>query len=188
MEKSIRRVKSKIVYRGYVVDLSVDTYRANGDTFLRETIQHPASVVILPILPDGRIVLIRQFRHAVGRFIYEIPAGTSEPGEPLLRCAKRELAEETGYSASRWRRVCRFYPAPGISTERMVLYVARGLKPSNEKAAMDEDEYITLRIVSAREALELVQTNQIVDAKSIIGILWGLNRIRWRLKVSGNKS
>ena len=134
---------------------------------------------ILPILADGRIVLIRQFRHAVGRFIYEIPAGTTEPGEPLLRCAKRELGEETGYSASRWRRICRFYPAPGISTERMELYVARGLKPLAEKTAMDQDEQITLHIVSAKEALRLAQTNRIVDAKSLIGILWGLNRIRW---------
>ena len=180
MGKTIRRVKSKIIYRGAVLDLSVDTYRTNGNTFLRETIQHPPSVVILPILPDNRVMLIRQFRHAVGRFIYEITAGTTEPGEPSLRCAKRELGEETGYSASRWQRICRFYPAPGISTERMELYVARGLKPLTEKVAMDQDEQITPYLVSAAEALKLVRTNQIVDAKSIIGIVWGLGKIRWK--------
>lgn len=179
MAQTFRRVKSKVVYRGAVVDLSVDTYRTNGHTFRRETIQHPVSVVILPILPDGRIVLLSQFRHAVGRFIHEIPAGTTEPGEPLLACAKRELAEETGYSASRWRRVCQFYPAPGISTERMVLYVARGLRPLKKRLAMDQDEYISVRLTPVRDALELVRRNQVVDAKSIIGILWGLSRIRW---------
>jgi alkanesulfonate monooxygenase SsuD/methylene tetrahydromethanopterin reductase-like flavin-dependent oxidoreductase (luciferase family) len=90
-----------------------------------------------------------------------------------------ELAEETGHRAARWRRLCEFYPAPGISTERMELYVARGLKPLTKKMAMDQDEHITPRLITAKEALKLVQTNQVVDAKSIIGITWGLNRIRW---------
>lgn len=170
---AIRRVKSRLLYRGRVADLLLDTYRAaDGRAFQRETIRHPGSVAILPVAADGRILLIRQFRHAVGRWIYEIPAGTSEPGEPLLSCAKRELAEETGYSASSWIRACAFYPAPGISTERMVLYVARGLRPLKKKVAMDKDEFITLKIVPARKALEMVRRGSIVDAKTIIGILW----------------
>jgi ADP-ribose pyrophosphatase len=179
MNPKICKVKSEVVYRGKVVDLTLDTYRADGHTFLRETIQHPSSVVILPILPDGKVLLLRQFRHAVGRFIYEIPAGTKEEGETLLACAKRELAEETGHTASFWKRLCQFYPAPGISTERMVLYLAKGLKPLKRKVAMDKDEYIAHHPATVKEVLDLVRTHRVVDAKSIIGILWGLGRIRW---------
>lgn len=177
---AIKRVASKLIYRGLVAHLSLDSYRAaDGKTFHRERIRHPASVVILPVLPQNRILLIRQFRPALGRYIFEIPAGTREPNEPLIRCAKRELAEEAGHRASRWERLTQFYPAPGISTERMVLYRAGGLRPLSHPVAKDHDEYISLRIVPASKALEMVRKNEILDAKSIIGILWGMKRVRW---------
>lgn len=180
MAKSVERVRSKIIYRGRVATLSLDTFRMpDGEFLLRETLQHPPSVVILPVFEDGRILLIRQFRHAVGKIIYEIPAGTCEPKEPALTCAKRELIEETGYSARTWRRICEFYPAPGISTERMTLYAATGLFVPKKKLAMDEDEQITVRITPRRKVLRMVRNNEIIDAKSIIGILWGLKRIHW---------
>lgn len=180
MAKSVERVRSKIIYRGRVATLSLDTFRMpDGEFLLRETLQHPPSVVILPVFEDGRILLIRQFRHAVGRFIHEIPAGTCEPKEPALTCAQRELIEETGTSARTWRRICEFYPAPGISTERMTLYAATGLFVPKKKLAMDEDEQITVRITPQRKVLKMVQNNEIIDAKSIIGILWGLKRIHW---------
>jgi len=178
--RSVRRVRSKIIYRGRVATLSLDTFRKpSGDSYLRETIQHPASAVILPVLGRGRVLLIRQFRHAVNGVLYEIPAGTSEPGEPLLACAKRELAEETGYSATRWQRLCEFYPAPGISTERMVLYRAKGLRKLKNPLPMDKDEQIAVHVRSLRKVMRLVRENRIVDDKSIIGILWGLARVRW---------
>ena len=180
---AIRRTASRILHDGGHVRLTLDTYRTSaGRSFRRETIRHPASVVIVPILEGRRVLLIRQFRHALGRYIHEIPAGTSEPGEPLLACAKRELAEETGYRASRWQRLLQFFPAPGVSTERIVLYRATGMGPLAKKVAKDQDEYIAVRIVSAKTALEMVRRNQILDAKSIIGILWGLGRIRWQPK------
>lgn len=161
--------------------ISLDTFRKpNGESYIRETIQHPPSVVILPVLDDGRVVLIRQFRHAVNGIIYEIPAGTCEANEPTLACAKRELNEEAGYSASRWKKICTFYPAPGISTERMDLFVARGLKKVVKRAAMDKDEQITVHPASARQTLQMVKTNKIIDAKSIVGITWGLGKIEWR--------
>ena len=177
---SVKRVRSKIIYRGRVATLSLDTFRKpTGDSYIRETIQHPPSVVILPVFDDGRVALIRQFRHAVNGVIYEIPAGTCEPNEPALACAKRELAEETGYSASRWKRLCRFYPAPGISTERMDLFVASALKKLKKPVPMDKDEQITVHPTSARRAMQLVRSNKIIDAKSIIGIVWGLEKICW---------
>lgn len=179
-EVPIRRISSKLLYRGRVVRLTLDTYSAGvRGRFLRETIQHPASVVILPILPGNRVLLIRQFRHALNRYIVEIPAGTSEPGEPLLSCARRELAEETGHRAHRWERLFEFYPAPGVSTERMVLYRATGLTPLKKKVAKDKDEYITPLIVSAGQAVAMVRQNRIVDSKSMMGILIGLSRIKW---------
>ena len=177
---SVKRVRSKIIYRGRVATLSLDTFRkTTGDSYLRETIQHPPSVVILPLLDDGRVALIRQFRHAVNGTIYEIPAGTREANEPALACAKRELAEEAGYSASRWKRLCEFYPAPGISTERMDLFVASGLKKLKKPVPMDKDEQITVHPTSARRTMQLVRRNKIIDAKSIIGIVWGLEKIGW---------
>ena len=176
----IRQIASKTLYRGRAIRLTLDTFRtAAGRSFRRETFRHPASVVIIPILEKGRVLLIRQFRHALGRYIYEIPAGTSEPGEPLLSCAKRELAEETGFSAAHWKRLYELCPAPGVSTERMVLYRASRLSPLTRKMAKDKDEYITPKTVSARTALRMVQKNQIIDAKSILGLLMGLERIRW---------
>lgn len=176
----IRQVGSKTLYRGRVVRLTMDTFRtAAGATFRRETFQHPASVVIVPVLEKSRVLLIRQFRHALGRYIYEIPAGTSEPGESLLSCAKRELAEETGYRASGWKRLYEFYPAPGVSTERMVLFRAGGLSPLARKVAKDKDEYITPVVVPARTAVRMVRKNEIIDAKSILGLLFGLDRIAW---------
>lgn len=177
---AIRQIGSKVLHLGRVVRLTMDTYRtADGRTFRRETIRHPASVVILPIAAGNRVVLIRQFRNALGRYIYEIPAGTSEPGEPLATCAKRELAEEAGYRAARWKRLLQFYPAPGVSTERMALYRADGLSLLKKAPAKDNDEYITPVIVPAKKAVAMVYKNDIVDAKSIIGILFGLERIRW---------
>ena len=179
-EIAIRRVSTRILYRGTHVALTLDSYQtADGRSFRRETIRHPASAVIVPILEGNRVLLIRQFRHALNRTIYEIPAGTSEPGEPLLTCAKRELAEETGHRARRWERLLEFYPAPGVSTERMVLYRATGMIPLKKKVAMDQDEYITPWMVPAKTALQMVHDNRIVDAKSIVGILFGLGRIRW---------
>ena len=176
----IRQVATKTIYRGRVVRLTQDTFKTgDGKSFRRETLRHPASVVIVPIAKNGGVVLIRQFRHALKRYIYEIPAGTSEAGEPLLRCARRELAEETGFQAKRWKRLYEFYPAPGVSTERMVLYQAQGLSRLKKAAKKDADEYITPTLVPASKAVAMVRHNKIMDSKSIIGILMGLERIRW---------
>ncbi len=176
----IQKTASKILHNGGHIQLTMDTFcAADGRKFRRETIRHPASVVILPMLDKNKVVLIRQFRGALGRYIHEIPAGTSEPGESLISCARRELGEEAGYKASRWSKLYKFYPAPGVSTERMVLYKAEGLALLKKAPDKDHDEYITTKIVPTREALRMVRTNQIIDAKSIIGILFGLGKIRW---------
>jgi len=173
-------VRRRLLYRGRVVEMTRDTIRwRDGHTFQREIIHHPRSVVLLPLLPGDRVVLIRQFRAAIERFIYEIPAGTTEPGEGLLACGRRELAEEIGYAASRYERLCRFFPAPGVSTEEMVLYRATGLRRLRRPPPRDRDELITPRIVTAAEALRMVERGQIVDAKSIVGVVFGLGAVRF---------
>ena len=177
---AIRQVGSRKLYRGRVVQLTLDTFRtADGGIFQRETFRHPASVVIVPITKQNKVILIRQFRHALKKYIYEIPAGTSEPNEPLASCAKRELAEEAGCRAAGWKRLFEFYPAPGVSTERMVLFRATGITPIPTPPKKDKDEYITPVTVTKNEALKMVRQNKIIDAKSIIGLLMGLERIRW---------
>ncbi|PIQ82745.1 MAG: ADP-ribose pyrophosphatase [Candidatus Omnitrophica bacterium CG11_big_fil_rev_8_21_14_0_20_64_10] len=176
----VKKISSRVLYRGGAATLRINTYQApSGHRYRREVIQHPMSVVILPLLPGRRLLLIRQYRHAIGRTIYELPAGTSEPGEAPLPCAKRELAEETGHRAGRWERLCDFYPAPGISTERMVLYRAARVTPLARKVAMDADEIITTEAVTEKEALRMIRSNQILDAKTIVGLLVGLKRVRW---------
>ncbi|MBI4313178.1 MAG: NUDIX hydrolase [Candidatus Omnitrophica bacterium] len=180
MPKSFRIIRRKTLYRGRNVSLTRDTVLwKDGHTFDREVIHHPPSVVLLPVLPDGRIVMIRQFRAAIERFIHEIPAGTSEPGESILACCRRELAEEIGYSAAHYELLLRFFPAPGVSTEEMRLYRARGLKKLANPPAKDRDEMIAPFIVSASQAIAMVKRNEIIDAKSILGILIGLKAVQW---------
>ncbi|OGX37917.1 MAG: hypothetical protein A3C53_05910 [Omnitrophica WOR_2 bacterium RIFCSPHIGHO2_02_FULL_68_15] len=158
-------VRRRLLFRGRVVRATV--------------IRHPKSVVLLPLLPGRRVVLIRQFRAAIERFIHEIPAGTTEPGEGVLACCRRELAEETGYRASRYTFIGRFFPAPGVSTEEMFLYRAEGLTVLAHPPAKDADEWITPRIVTAAEALRMVRDGRIRDAKTMLGITFGLGRVRW---------
>lgn len=136
----------------------------------KEIIEHPGAVVILPLLDDGRVVLIENYRLSVDRRLLEIPAGTLEPGENPAEAALRELAEETGYRAGRIELWIQFYPSPGILTERMFLYAATDLTLGSP--ALEADEDIRVRIVSANEAIELVRRGEIEDAKTIAGLLW----------------
>jgi len=173
--KSFKVLKRKVIYRGRVAKLYLETIRwKDGQTFKREIIDHPKSVVLLPLLSGNRIVLIRQFRAAVRKFIYEIPAGTTEPGETLLACGKRELAEEIGYKATRYRLLSHFYPAPGISTEEMFLYKATGLTKLAHPPPQDADEMITPVVVTVAKAKKMMARGQIVDGKTILGLTLGL--------------
>lgn len=178
--RPFRVVRRRLLFRGRVVRLTQDTIRwRDGHTFRREVIHHPKSVVLLPLLPGRRVVLIRQFRAAIERFIDEIPAGTTEPGESVLACCRRELAEEIGYRAARYTFIGKFFPAPGVSTEEMHCYRAEGLTVLAHPPAKDADELITPRIVTAAEALRMVRDGRINDAKTMLGITFGLGRVRW---------
>jgi ADP-ribose pyrophosphatase len=143
---------------------------AAGRPYTREVVQHPGAVVLLPVLDDGRICLIRNYRIAVEEELIELPAGTLEPGEPPAVTAERELAEETGYRASQWHEVMQFWMSPGILSERMHLFVARGLTPG-ERFLQDGEEINTL-LATWDEVLELMATKRIADAKTLAALLY----------------
>ena len=178
-------VSRKTIYQGHVIRLVREVLKSNGRTFARETIQHPGAVVILPVLDDARIVFVRQYRRAIGRFILELPAGTLMPGEPKQRCAQRELEEETGWRATQWQRLGQFYAAPGFLSEQMTLFLAHGL--TKTVARPEPDEWLTPVILSLNSAVAKIRSGAICDAKSIIGVLVLREWLRARgLKRSGN--
>ena len=168
-------VSSKLAYHGPLFDVYTDYVREpEGETARRDVIRHSGSVVILAVddtrnPADPLIVVERQYRHAAGQYMWEIPAGRKEPEEATLPGAKRELLEETGYIAKRWTRMARFYVSPGFLGEWMQVYLAEGL--SCGQCAPDEDEYIQHRQIPLSQALEWVESGKIIDAKSIIAIL-----------------
>jgi ADP-ribose pyrophosphatase len=132
-------------------------------------VEHPGAVAIVPVFDDGDVLLIRQFRGAPGEELFEIPAGTLEPGESPLETARREVVEETGYRGRRWSKIARFYTAPGFCTEIMHVFLARGLEPAH--AVGDADEVIRPLRMPLAEALRLVRRGRVRDAKSIAGLL-----------------
>lgn len=143
--------------------------RPDGQTASVQFVRHPGSVAILPILDDGRICLIRNRRLTVDKTLIEIPAGTREPNEEPLKTAHRELAEETGYRAGRMEEVVSYYPSPGISSERMHLFVARELTEGD--TAREANEEIENYLVTWEEAMALVESGEIVDGKTILALL-----------------
>lgn len=142
----------------------------SGKQLERHIIVHPGAVVILPILEDGRIVLVRQYRVALGKEIIELPAGTLEPNEVAITTARRELIEETGYSAGHFNEIMSFYTSPGFVQEKMYLFTAENLIPG--PTAMEDGEQIETVVLTLEEAEKLIRNGDIIDAKTIIGIYW----------------
>lgn len=169
-------LESRRVYEGRILNLRVDTVRLpSGGMALREIVEHRGAVAIVPILADGRVVLVRQFRYAVGQVSLEIPAGTLEPGEEPLACARRELEEETGYQAIRWEQLGTIWPTPGYSTEEIILFIARDLTPG--PARPEFDEALSVTIMSWSEIWEAIEEGRLRDAKSIVALNWAARRL-----------
>ena len=135
----------------------------NGTTTDMEFIEHPGAAAIIPFLDDSRILLLKQYRHALKKDIWEIPAGTLDPHEKIIDCAKRELIEETGYSASGWHKLGEITPVPGYSNERIHIYLATELQPAEQH--LDADEVIQVQEVEFKDALEMIGKGIIQDAK-----------------------
>jgi ADP-ribose pyrophosphatase len=164
-------MNSRVLYRGPVFSVRRDSVVEPGNIkVVRDVVEHCGSVVLLPVFPDGRILLVRQYRHAVGRFLWELVAGRIEQGESPLAAARRELMEEAGYNASRYVQLLRFFPTPGFVSERMVLYRVEGLRRA--QATPEADELIVSRKFSLPQLLRMIRRGTIADGKSIAGILF----------------
>lgn len=162
-------VASDTVHHGRLLTVRVDTVRlASGRETAREVVVHPGAIALVPLLPDGRVVLVRQWRHAVARMLLEVPAGTREPGEPPEKTAARELTEETGYTAERIIPLGPFFTAPGFCTEEIHCFLALGLRAGD--AAPEEDEGITLDYLPLADAPAAVARGDLHDAKSIAAL------------------
>jgi ADP-ribose pyrophosphatase len=173
---------SRRVYSGRVISLDVDTVAfPNGTIGELEMVRHPGASAVVPFLDDPsgddpRIVLVRQYRHASDGYLFEIPAGRLDEGESPEKCATRELREETGYSAERIEHLASFFTTPGFTDERIHVFMATGLVPGDQ--ALEPDEILDLHPTPLSEALKRVSTGEIVDAKSMLGILLSARLIR----------
>jgi ADP-ribose pyrophosphatase len=167
MEKLVKR---EDIFKGKLLTLHVDTVRMpDGYETKREVIEHPGAAVIVAIDGKEQVLLVRQYRHAIGREMLELPAGTREKDEPAEQTAPRELQEETGYTARNWEPLAHFFSSPGILTEEMFIFLARDLAEGASKT--ESDEKIQVVKVPLHEAVEMAQRGEITDAKSIIGLL-----------------
>jgi ADP-ribose diphosphatase len=172
--RKARVVRSKTIFKGRVFMLKRDRVaEPSGIVTTREIIVHPGSVVVLPVLDDGRIVLIRQYRHAAGQYLWELVAGHKEPNESAAAGVHRELQEETGYTARRVQKMLEVYPSPGLLGERMDIFLAEGL--TKGKARPEDDEKISQKIVTLKEAERWIRSGKIRDSKTVAGILYYAN-------------
>lgn len=170
-----KTVSSKTVFQGNVFWVTRDEVEEPGGVkATRDVIRHNGSVVVLAVdtetnPKDPGILLIRQYRHAAGKLMLELPAGRIEPGEKVIPAGKRELIEETGYRARRWSHHCNYYASPGFLTETMTILLAEGL--TQGAAAPEEDEKIELHMTPLSEVLRLIRAGKIEDGKTLIGVL-----------------
>ncbi len=173
-KSNARVISSRVVYRGPAFSATTDmVVEPSGVRARRDIVHHSGSVVILAVDESRRepkVLLERQYRHAAQRYLWELPAGRIDKGEKGLPAAKRELMEETGYSAKRWKRILHFWASPGFVAEAMTIYLARDLQPGT--ARPEEDEVITVEFFSLSQAARMVFENRIQDAKTICGVLW----------------
>lgn len=168
---SEKRIAGEVVYEGTFLKVQLDTVELpDGKHATREFIRHPGAVVILPVFDDGKVLLERQFRYPVNQVFIEFPAGKIDPGENPLDCAKRELEEETGYTASSWQFLCTIHNAIGYADEHLDLYIARGLKAGERK--LDEGEFLEIFTTTVPEMLDSIREGKITDVKTIIGAFW----------------
>ena len=170
-QKQAQVLSSKVVYEGSIFSVRQDeVVEPSGVHATREMIAHPGSVVVLPVLPDGRIVLIRQYRHAAKQYLWELVAGRIDAGENPRKAAARELLEETGYRAKRFRVFLDVFPTPGFLEERMYILLAEGLTAG--EAQPEEDEKIVSRIYNRKELDKMIRGGKLRDAKTIAALLF----------------
>lgn len=168
-----KTTKTESIYKGKVISLQVDEVTLpNGKTSKRELVRHPGAVAIIPLLSDGKVVLVEQYRKPLERSIIEIPAGKLEPGEEPIVTAKRELEEETGFTTDNLQHVTSFYTSPGFADEIVHLYIAKDLNHLEEEKELDEDEFVSLITCTLEEMEQLEKEKRIFDAKTAYALLY----------------
>jgi ADP-ribose pyrophosphatase len=164
-------VDTKLVYQGNFLQVQKDTVcLPDGKHVSREFIKHPGAVVILPLFDDGTVLLERQFRYPLNQVFLEFPAGKIDPNEESLLCAKRELQEETGFTATNWQFLCTIHNAIAYSDEHLDIYVARGLIAGEAK--LDDEEFLETFVASVEDVMGWVKSGTITDVKTVIGAFW----------------
>ena len=179
-KNSVRVLSSKTIFRGPIFSLvSEEVVEPQNVRARRNIVRHPGAIVVLAV-DDSKgspwVLLERQYRYAAESYLWEAPAGRIEPGENKLAAAKRELMEETGFTATHWKKALWFYPSPGFLDETMHVFLARGLKAGT--AQPDEDERIAVRFFPLQQAVRMAMSGKIIDGKSIASILWLENKLR----------
>ncbi|MDR2192570.1 MAG: NUDIX hydrolase [Endomicrobium sp.] len=170
-------VKQNKIYSGRAVDFYCDEVELpNEEIAKREYLGHPGAAAVLAFLDKKNIVLVKQFRYPVGKITYEIPAGKIDPGETPLHCIEREIEEETGFIAKRFEKLISFYPTTAFSNEILHVFAAFGLERGKQNP--DEDEFISAEIVSFKQALKMVKSGQIMDAKTVVALLYFENILK----------
>jgi ADP-ribose diphosphatase len=179
-QTSARVISSNTVFRGPVFSVvSQEVEEPDGVRVRRDIVEHPGSIVILAVDDSSkmpRVLLERQYRHATGMRLWELPAGSLDPGEEPLPAARRELLEETGYTARKWQKALYFFVSPGFLTESMQVYLARDL--TKGAAQPEEDERITARFFTLKQVLSMVLSGKIIDAKTLAPLLWLDKKLR----------
>ena len=165
----VERLGVRSIHRGRVVDLSVETVRMpNGSICELELIRHPGAAAVVPVDRDGSVLLVRQYRHATGGFLLEVPAGKLDPGEPAEACALREVEEETGTRAGELEPLGWIFTTPGFTDERIWLYLATRLEATRQ--SLEDDELLTVERVPLADAVEMALSGVIVDSKSVCAL------------------
>ena len=164
-------ISSEFVFRGKFLKIIRDQVKtAAGKLWSREYIHHPGASMVIPVLPDGRLVMIRQYRHALKQEFLEFPAGKIDAGESTLVAAKRELEEETGYVASDWKSLTTIHPCIGYANEKIEIFLARDL--TLKQAKLDEGEHLTVEAIKFEDLVRWVQEGKVSDVKTQIGVFW----------------
>jgi len=176
MTSKPEKLSSETIYKGKIFDINIDSIRDGDVEYKREIVVHKGSCVVVPFFDDGTVALVRQYRHAAGKYLLEIPAGTLNAGEDPKAGAIRELEEEIGVTPEKVEKLCEFYVSPGFLTEKMFVYIATGLTEVGQK--LESDEILTVERHSIDRLMQMIENNEIEDAKTIIGILLCQNRER----------
>jgi len=173
----IEVVERREVFKGRVVDLAVERVRLpNGNVCELELIRHPGAAAVVPVDEAGRVLLVRQYRHATGGWLLEVPAGKLDPGEPPETCALREVEEETGHRPRDLAPLGWIYTTPGFTDEKIWLYLATGLTPTRQD--LERDEVLTVERLPLAEAANRAESGDITDAKSVCALLRAARRLR----------